>query len=139
MAEQFDRIPVPGFKRGDVYTDPELLYSAVGFTQKGVTLAGGQGILRLGTLLAQNSTNKKYYQYNNAGSNGLNQVVGFLRRTVDTNANNSEDQLSNVVIAGQVKQEHVSYANSSANITAAATALKGRIVPQLGEHGAFIF
>jgi len=139
MAEQFDRIPVPGFKRGDVYTDPELLYSTAGFTQKGVTLAGGQGILRLGTLLAQHSTSKKYYQYNNAGSNGLNSVVGFLRRSIDTNANNSEDVLANIVISGQLKQEHVSYANSNANITAAATALKGRIVPQLGEHGAFIF
>lgn len=134
MAEDFDRIPVPGFARGKEYTDPELLYSTAGFTQKGATIAGGQGILRLGTFLAQHPTTKKYHKYNNADAN-LDGAVGVLRRSVDTDANGGEDQQSNVVILGAVKYEHVSYANTGANITAAVTARKSRIVPELGEHG----
>jgi hypothetical protein len=138
-TEDFDRIPVPGFDTGKVYTDPELLYSTNGFTQKGVTLKGGQGILRLGTILAQHSTTKKYEKYNSAGSNGLDTAVGILRRTVDTDANDAEDQLANIVVMGMVKLNFVSYANTSANVTAAVTSLNARKVTQLGEQGILHF
>jgi hypothetical protein len=138
MAEQYHKIPVPGFTRGDEYTDKELLYSTAGFTQKGVTLAGGQGVLYLGTILAQHPTSKKYYKYANGDAN-LDRAVGFLRRSVDTGGEGAEDQLSNIVVMGMVKMEHVSYANTAGNITAATDDLNGREIPELGEHGVFSF
>jgi len=43
MANVYEVIPVPGFSSGDTYAEDEILYSEAGFTQKGCTLAGGQG------------------------------------------------------------------------------------------------
>jgi hypothetical protein len=58
----YEKIPVPGFTSPtDTYVDQELLYSAVGYTQKGVTIAGGQGILPIGTVLGRKTSDKKYY------------------------------------------------------------------------------
>jgi hypothetical protein len=107
MATQYQNIPVPGFVNptGD-YTDPEILYSTAGFTQKGVTIAAGQGVLAAGTLLGQRTSDKKYYAYNPANTPaGTDAARGVLRRPVDTGsvADARFDQVSNMVIQGIVK------------------------------------
>jgi hypothetical protein len=62
----------------------ELLKSTAAFTQRGVTLAGGQGILPTGTVLAQRTSNQLYYAYNAAASDGTQIVLGVLRDARDT-------------------------------------------------------
>ncbi len=123
MATQYEKIPVPGFQSPTAdYVDPEILYSTVGFTQKGVTLAGGQGVLPAGTVLARKTSDKKYYKYSNAGSGGLEFASGVLRRPVDTGGAGSADQLSNMVIAGILKLNMVSGADAAALTDLGATA-----------------
>lgn len=120
-------IPSPGYKVGDVTVDGELLASAVGYTQWGVTLAGGQGVLPLGTLLARKTSDKKWYKYDNAGSGGVEVVRGILRQSVDTGASGATtDFQANIVTMGVVKNSLVSAANASAAITAAVTTLAAR-------------
>lgn len=115
MANSYEKLPVPGFTSPtSVYTDVEILYSTAGFTQKGVTLAGGQGILPAGTVLGQNSTTKKYHVYNNGASDGTQTAAGVLRRAVDTGGAGAADQLGNIVIAGILKNDLVSGADSNA-------------------------
>ncbi len=115
MATVYEKIPVPGVTSPtSTYTDPEILYSTAGYTQKGVTLAGGQGILPAGTVLARKTADKKYYVYNNSGSGGLEVARGILRRGVDTGAAGAADQLGNIVIAGILKNSLLSGADSSA-------------------------
>lgn len=111
MAYEYDKIPVPGFTTGNQTTDPELMSSMLGYHQKGVTIAAGQGILPIGTVLARKTSDKKYYVYNNAGSGGLEVARGILRRAVDTSAG---DQLANIVYRGVVKLSLVSGADSAA-------------------------
>jgi hypothetical protein len=109
---QYQKLPVPGFTSPTHnYTDPEILYSTARFTQNGVTIAGGQGILPAGTVLAQKTSDKKYYVYDNAGSGGLDFAAGVLRRAVDTSTG---DQLGNIVISGILKLNLVSGADSAA-------------------------
>lgn len=121
MTSAFQKLPVPGYTQGASYTDPEILYSTVGFTQKGVTLAGGQGILPAGTVLGQKTSDKKYYVYSNAGSGGIDTARGVLRRAVDTGAAGSADQLGNIVIAGILKSTMVSGADAAALTDLGAT------------------
>lgn len=115
MTAAYERIPVPGFTSPTATAvDPEILYSYAGFTQKGVTLAGGQGILPAGAVLARKTSDKKYYSYNNAGSGGLETARGILRRAVDTGSAGAADQLGNIVIQGILKLSMVSGADSAA-------------------------
>lgn len=110
--DSFERIPSPGFTSPThSYAPTEILYSTAGFTQKGVTLAANQGILPAGTVLAQHSTNKRYYVYTNGGSNGLGTPVGILRRSADTRTG---EQQANIVIQGILKLSMVSGADSNA-------------------------
>jgi hypothetical protein len=111
MAEQFEKLPVPGFTVGDNAKDPELMASMLGYLQKGVTIAAGQGILPIGTVLARKTSDKKYYVYNNAGSGGVEVARGILRKAVDTTGS---DQLANIVYRGVVKNSLVSGADSAA-------------------------
>jgi hypothetical protein len=112
-------IPAAGITRGSNVPDDELLYSTVGFTQKGVTLAAGQGTLVLGTALARRTSDKLYVKFNNAGSDGTNVPVGILRKTVDTGSDeDGQKYLANIVIAGILKLQKVSSANGgTTNIT----------------------
>ncbi len=105
MATAYERLPVPGFTSPtSTYTDPEILYSTAGFTQKGVTLAPGQGVLAAGTLLAQKTSDKLYYAYNNSGTGGLDTARGVLRRPADTGTSNTGPaQQGNLVIQGILK------------------------------------
>src|SRR6187551_1989308 len=110
--DTFEKIPSPGYSSPThSYAPTEILYSAVGLRQKGVTLAANQGILPAGTVLAQHSTTKRYHVYNNAGSNGLDTAVGVLRRAADTRTG---EQQGNIVISGALKLSLVSGADASA-------------------------
>jgi hypothetical protein len=106
MATQYQKLPVPGFVNPTAdYVDPEILYSTAGFTQKGVTIGSGQGVLAAGTVLGQKTADKKYYAYNDANSNGTEVARGVLRRAVDTGntVSAANDQVSNIVIQGILK------------------------------------
>jgi len=118
----YEQIPVPGHTSPThTSTDSELLYSTARFTQKGVTLAGGQGILPIGTVLGRKTSDKKYYVYNNGHSDGTEVARGVLRREVDTGSAGSADQLANIVISGILKNSLVSGADSSALTDLGAT------------------
>jgi hypothetical protein len=64
----------------------ELLASTVAYRQRGVTLAGGQGVLPTGSVLAQNTSNGLYYIHDSAARNGAgtNVAIGILRDARDT-------------------------------------------------------
>lgn len=105
-------MPAPDFQSNGVYTvDDELLYSTVGFTQKGVTLKPGQGVLLLGTLIKQDGASKMYVK---AATN----PEGVLRQTTDTGADaNAPKWQANIVIAGILKLEKMTAANSGVTLT----------------------
>lgn len=106
MAVQYEGnvIPAPGYWKGDSSYAPELLYSTARFTQKGVTLQAGQGVLPLGTVLAQSTVDKKWVAYANAGSDGAGVARGVLRRGVDTGTDEDGHEFQgNIVISGILK------------------------------------
>ncbi len=107
-------IPAPKYSKGNYSLDDELMYSMVGYTQKGVTLAAGQGILPLGTVMGRVTSTKLWKVYNNAASDGTEVARGILRQTVDTGTSGSDKLQGNIVIAGIVKNSKVSGADSAA-------------------------
>ena len=117
-------LPSPGYKKGNYANDEELLYSTVGYTQKGVTIEGGQGVLNIGTVLARKTDTKKYTKFASGGGNGTGTAVGVLRQSVDTGtltvAQGGQDFQGNIVIRGILKRQYVSSANggTSAILTA---------------------
>jgi len=113
MVDQIgNEIPAAGITRGVNIPNDEILYSTAGFTQKGVTLAPGKGLLIGGTVLARNTSTKLYEKWTNGGANGTGTPVGVLRKTVDTGADsNGQKYLANIVIAGILKLSKVSSAN----------------------------
>jgi len=117
MATQYQKLPVPGFVNPTAdYTDPEILYSTVGFTQKGVTIGSGQGVLAAGTVIGQKTADKKYYAYNNGHGDGTEVARGVLRRAVDTGntVSAANDQVSNIVIAGILKYDALTGVDNAA-------------------------
>ena len=118
----YQKIPVPSYTSPTATaTDPEILYSTAGFTQKGVTIGGGQGVLPAGTVLAQRTADKKYVAYSNAGSGGAETARGVLRRAVDTGGAGAADQLGNIVIQGILKLSMVQGADAAALTDLGAT------------------
>jgi len=104
MATQYQKLPVPGYVSPTAtYTDPEIMYSMEGYTQKGVTLAGGQGVLAAGTVLGQKTADKLYYAYSNANADGTQTARGILRTGADTGGAGAPAQQGNIVIRGIVK------------------------------------
>lgn len=115
MTAQYAKLPVPSFTSPTAtYTDPEIMYSMVGHTQKGVTLAGGQGVLAAGTVLGQRTADKKYYAYDNSKADGTQTAHGILRRPADLGGPGSPDQQGNMVIAGIIKLDMVVGADAAA-------------------------
>lgn len=117
MAQEYvgNIIPSPGFWKGGTTNDPELLYSTARFTQKGVTLAAGQGVLDIGTVLAQRTTDRKWVAYNNSGADGAGTARGVLRRGVDTGTDpQGREYQGNIVISGILKNQLVKGADSAA-------------------------
>lgn len=101
-------IPAPGFHTGDNVGDDEVLFSTVGYIQKGVTLKPGQGVLRGGTFLRQDATTKQYVKATSAAD-----AEGVLRKTTDTGtATTDAAWLANILYGGTLKLAAVSTANS---------------------------
>lgn len=112
MANEYygNAMPAPGVHQiGQVVPDREVLYSMHGYTQKGVTLKPGQGVLKAGTILVQDSASKQYVAAKDATSVTAR---GFLRQTVDTGSTaDSHPMLGNVIEQGMVKLAVVTAAN----------------------------
>lgn len=116
-------IPAPGYAKGGQTIDEELLFSAVGWTQKGVTLKPGQGILRLGTLIKQDPTTKRYVKA--TATNGSD-ALGVLRLTVNTGTDaDGQAYLGNIVHMGMLKLAHLKSANPT--VTSFDGVLGGRV------------
>jgi len=62
----------------------ELLLSYAGFTQRGVTLAAGQGVLPTGCIIARHTASGKYFSYQAGATDGRQTPVGILRDGRDT-------------------------------------------------------
>jgi len=133
QGDSFETLPVPAFTKpthtwgetfGDEFHAPvvrELLGSTVGWRQRGIVIAGGQGILPTGTVLGQKTADKKYYVYASGNSDGTQVPLGFLRHAVNTGTAGSADQGGNLVDAGIVKLSVASGLDSNA-----VTVLNGR-------------
>lgn len=105
-------IPAPGYRSGGGVIDDELLFSTAGYTQKGVTLKPGQGVLLLGTLLKQDATSKQYVRATASDAQGV------LRQSVDTGTDPAgQVWQGNIVIQGLLKLAKVSAANSGVNVS----------------------
>lgn len=104
-------IPGPGYAQSSTSVDDELMYSMAGYTQHGVTLKPGQGVLLLGTLIKQDPTSKMYVKATTAPE-------GVLRKTVDTGlASDGQRWQANIVETGLLKLDKVSAANSGVTLT----------------------
>jgi hypothetical protein len=68
-------------------SDDELLASYAAFTQRGVTLCGGQGVLPTGAVLAQHTASKTYFLNSQTATDGRQNVLGLLRDARDTGGN----------------------------------------------------
>ena len=143
-ADSFEFDPAPGYTKpthtygdefGDEFHAPEvkeLLASYARFTQRGVTLAGGQGVLKAGTVLAQKASDKKYYVYASGGSDGLQTPLGILRTDRDTTPNGTAtDCLGNLVISGIVDLTQLSGTDSTGLVTGAVGGLGSATVNAL--------
>jgi hypothetical protein len=62
----------------------ELLLSMAGYTQRGVTLAAGQGVLPTGTIIARHTASGRYFAYQGAATDGRGVALGVLRDGRDT-------------------------------------------------------
>jgi len=93
--DSFPFDPVPGFSKthqfgrsfGDDFhapSDDELLASYAAFTQRGVTLGGGQGVIPTGCALAQHTATKLYFVADQLATDGRQNCNGLLRDTRDT-------------------------------------------------------
>lgn len=112
-------VPAPGLAFGEHTIDDELLYSShQNYTQKGVTLEPGQGVLLLGTILARKTSTKRYVKYVSGGADGAGTALGILRKTTDTGASaDAQVWLGNILYAGMLKLDKVSAANSGVTLT----------------------
>jgi hypothetical protein len=114
-------IPAPGNVAGpSTGEDLEVLYSMVGYVQKGVTLKQGQGVLPTGTFLRQDAATKKYIKATAAGT-----VEGVLRKTVDTGTDSgaaAQVWLGNILYGGTLKLSVVASANSGMTLTSVLNA-----------------
>jgi hypothetical protein len=124
MIQQFgNAIPSPGFSRSGFIADQELLASTTegSYFQKGVTLAPGQGLLLLGTLLKRNETTK-YYEKTTVAAD----AEGILRATTETGTDpNGATFQANILFAGILQLDKVKAANSG--VTIGSAVLDGRV------------
>jgi hypothetical protein len=91
---EFDQPPgyvKPTHEYGTPYGDEfhaevveELLLSMAGYTQRGVTLAAGQGVLPTGTIIARHTASGRYFAYQSGASDGRQLAIGVLRDSRDT-------------------------------------------------------
>lgn len=105
-------IPAPGYRTGGGVIDDELQFSTHAFSQKGVTLKPGQGVLLLGTLIKQDTATKQYVRANASNAEGI------LRQSVDTGTDPAgQVWQGNIVTMGQLKLSKIIAANSGVTVT----------------------
>lgn len=128
MANEYmgNIIPAPGLTSSPTVIDLELKASTVGYSQRGGTLAGGQGVLLLGTVLARQISTKQWVKYESGGSDGAGTAGGVLRQTTDTGASGAGKYSANIAIKGTLKYNLVSTANG-AQLASAITALGAKV------------
>jgi hypothetical protein len=100
--------------------DQELLSGTEAFSQVGITVAGGQGILPIGTVLGRKTADKMYYVYATGNSDGTQTARGVLRNGIDTGVSGTPQavaQQANMVIRGTLTNSLVSGADSGAITT----------------------
>lgn len=110
-------IPAPSLVRDDIFTtDEELLYSHDhNYTQKGVTLLSGQGVLKRGTFLSRDPATKKYIKQTDPAL-----VTGLLRKTTDTGTSvTDQGWMGNILYGAIVQLALVTDANSGVAVTSA--------------------
>lgn len=109
-------IPATFYQPATVYsTDPEILASYEAWTQIGIDIAPGQGIIPAGTVMAQVTSTKKWKVYNNGGSDGIDTARGVLRMGVNTGTDaNGPYYRGNLVTQGTLKLVKVSGADAAA-------------------------
>jgi hypothetical protein len=93
-SSEFDYVPgyvKPTHEYGSGFGDEfhaeavqELLLSYAGFTQRGVTLAAGQGLLPTGCVIARHVASGRYFSYQAGATDGRQIPVGVLRDARDT-------------------------------------------------------
>lgn len=93
-SNEFDYIPgytknthEYGSEFGDEFHAPavvELLASTVAVKQRGVTLAGGQGVIPTGCVLARHAASGKYMIMQQGATDGRQTAIGILRDARDT-------------------------------------------------------
>jgi len=111
-------IPAPGVWGGRTVVDDEIMYSMQGYTQKGVTLKPGQGVLLGGTFITRDDATKQYVKTTTAAD-----AEGILRKTVDTGTDSAAKKfLGNIVVMGIVKLAAVKAANSGVTLTSVLNA-----------------
>jgi hypothetical protein len=99
---------VPGTGSVAEVKGEEVLASYARFTQKGLTIKSGAGVLKAGTLLKTSSTAKKYDGV--ADSSGIANTIGILRKPVDAS---STDMLASYGLSGVVKASMPCYADGT--------------------------
>ena len=137
-SDAFEFMYIPGYVKpshefgtefGDEFHAPkvaELLKSYARFTQFGVTLAGGQGVLPTGCVLGRKTSDKKYYLYQAAQNDGRQVAMGFLRDARDTGGTGSPagkastDTLGNIVVGGILDLTLLSGTDTGGLVSAAA-------------------
>jgi hypothetical protein len=123
-AAEGNVLHVPGQGSVAEVKGEEVLGSYARFTQKGLTIKSGAGVLKAGTLLKTSSTAKKYDGV--ANSSGISSTIGILRKPVDAS---SSDMLANYILSGVVKASMLRYADgtsvASSEYDDVATALNG--------------
>jgi hypothetical protein len=133
---EFDYVPgytKPTHEYGTAFGDEfhaekvlELLQSMHGYTQFGVTLAGGQGVVPTGCAIARRTSTKKYYVYSATASDGTQNCAGFLRDARDTGGSSSPagkvatDALGNLVVAGLLNLSVISGTDTTSLIAGTA-------------------
>lgn len=89
----------------------ELLASTVAYRQRGVTLAGNQGVLPTGCVLAQQTATGLYFKHNAGASDGTQVPVGILRDARNTNAGPNgaaQNMMGNLVWSGALNASLIS-------------------------------
>ena len=127
-AQMGDNVYAPGGVNVVPFTtDVELLNSTgAGWTQAGVTLKPGQGVLDVGTPIVKDGSSAMYLK---AATNATTAIEGFLRTAVDTGSSSSDPaRLGNIVRHADVKYSVVKAANGGSDLTSGAIAtLNGRL------------
>jgi head decoration protein D len=108
-----DVVRAPSYTHYAFTTDDELLYSMVGYLQKGCTLKAGSGVLPVGTVLSRITATKLFVPWDNSKSDGSELPVGLLRQAVDTGTSTDPVKLGNIVLGGLIKSSKIQLGTGS--------------------------